>query len=98
MNYLILLSNAIKKRSSVWFQIPIRLNFLGRFCGHRGNTDTVFLVYVVDQKGIEILDKFENPDTDSDYQKVRIDVILLNKFLTSHTGDQVSLTVLTLIR
>jgi len=45
-------------------------------------------VYVVDQKGIEILDKFENPDTDSDYQKVRIDVILLNKFLTSHTGDQ----------
>lgn len=44
----------------------------------------------MDQKGIEILDKFENPDTDSDYQKVRIDVILLNKFLTSHTGDQVS--------
>ena len=51
---------------------------------------TQILVYVVDQKGIEILDKFENPDTDSDYQKVRIDVILLNKFLTSHTGDQVS--------
>ena len=45
----------------------------------------------MDQKGIEILDKFENPDTDSDYQKVRIDVILLNKFLTSHTGDQVSI-------
>ena len=52
----------------------------------------------MDQKGIEILDKFENPDTDSDYQKVRIDVILLNKFLTSHTGDQVSFQKIQMIK
>jgi hypothetical protein len=45
---------------------------------------------VVDAKGIEILDKFENPENgESDsYKRVRIDVTLLNKFLTTHDGDQ----------
>ena len=48
----------------------------------------------MDAKGIEILDKFENPENEpGDYSRVRIDVILLNKFLTTHDGDQVLLCI-----
>ena len=35
------------------------------------------------------MDKFENSDNEeTDYKRVRIDVVLLNKFLKTHDGDQ----------
>lgn len=43
-------------------------------------------VYVVDGNAIEVLDAFESCLT-----RKRVDVVLLNKFLTSHSGDQDSL-------
>ena len=43
-------------------------------------------MYVVDGKAIEVLDAFESRLT-----RKRVDVVLLNKFLTSHSGDQDSL-------
>ena len=45
-------------------------------------------VYAIDEKGIEILDLFEENHEIGAYRRVKVDIVLNNKFLRSHE-DQV---------